>query len=165
MENIEDVEDTSMRPRLSAPGSLSFEDTIIRARFPVAASETADEDAPPLSIYGFRISGSDVVIVLDRPAFVGRNPAPPRVAGGHPPRLVRVNSPRSEVSSSHIEVRQMGTTVVVTDLKSTNGSVVVMPGIEARPLRHGESMVVTPGTLVDIGDGNVIEIMPLHQVD
>jgi pSer/pThr/pTyr-binding forkhead associated (FHA) protein len=111
------------------------------------------------------MSGSDVVFVLDRPAYVGRNPVLPRIAGAHPPRLVRVASPRGEVSSSHIEVRQLGATVVVTDLKSTNGSIVVSPGQEARALRQGESMVVSPGTLVDIGDGNVIEITPLHQVD
>jgi len=162
---MDDIDDTAMRPRISMPGSLSFEDTIIRARFPAAVSDSPEAPAPPLSIYGFKLSGSDVVIILDRPAFVGRNPAPPRVPGGLSPRLVRVVSPRSEVSSSHVEIRQLGATVVVTDLKSTNGSVVVMPGQEARPLRSGESIVVTPGSLVDIGDGNVIEIMPLHQVD
>jgi len=164
---MDDIEDTAMRPRLSAPGALSFEDTIIRARFPAApASDTpADAPAPPLSIYGFRISGSEVVIVLDRPAYVGRNPVPPRIPGGHPPRLVRVSSPRNEVSSSHIEVRQLGATVVVTDLRSTNGSIIIVSGQEPRTLRQGESAVVSPGTLIDIGDGNVIEVMPLHQVD
>lgn len=162
---MDDVEDTAMRPRLSAPGALSFEDTIIRARFAPTPSAEIETPPPPLEIYGFRMSGSEVVIVLDRPAYVGRNPAPPRIPGGHPPRLVTVQSPRSEVSSSHVEVRQLGATVIVTDLKSTNGSIVVVPGHGARVLRHGESMVVSPGTLVDIGDGNVIEITPLHQVD
>lgn len=163
---MDDVEDTAMRPRLAAPSGLSFEDTIIRARFPPAAAEDEpEEELEPLSIYGFRISGSDVVVVLDRPAYVGRNPAPSRIAGATPPRLIRVSSPRSEVSGSHVELRQLGSTVVVTDLKSTNGSVVIVPGHDARSLRQGESMVVSPGTLVDIGDGNVIEILPLHQVD
>jgi hypothetical protein len=162
---MDDIEDTAMRPRLSAPGALSFEDTIIRARFPSAPTPEVESTAPPLEIYGFRMSGSDVVIVLDRPAFVGRNPAPPRIGGGNPPRMVKVASPRGEVSSSHVEVRQLGATVIVTDLKSTNGSIVITPGQDARALRQGESMVVAPGTLVDIGDGNVIEILPLHQVD
>jgi len=163
---MDDVEDTAMRPRIAAPSGLSFEETIIRARFPAAATEDEpEEELEPLSIYGFRISGSDVVIILDRPAIVGRNPAPSRIPGATPPRLIRVASPRSEVSSSHVELRQLGATVVVTDLKSTNGSVVVVPGQEGRSLRQGESMVMSPGTLVDIGDGNVIEILPLHQVD
>jgi hypothetical protein len=164
--SVEDFDDTELRPRarVSSPGTLSFEDTIMRARFPPAV-QAFEEELPPLQIYGFRLSGSDVVIVLDRPAYVGRKPSPPRIPTGPPPRLVRVLSPRAEVSSSHVELRQLGTTVVVTDLKSTNGSVVVFPGQPGRPLRRGESVVVTPGTLVDIGDGNVIEILPLQQLD
>jgi pSer/pThr/pTyr-binding forkhead associated (FHA) protein len=67
------------------------------------------------------------------------------------------------VSASHLEIRQLGASVVVTDLRSTNGSVVAVPGSAPHTLRQGESMVVTPGTLVDIGDGNVIEILPLQR--
>ena len=76
------------------------------------------------------------------------------------PRLVRVSSGGHEVSSTHIELRQLGSSVVVTDMRSTNGSVVFPPGGAQRKLRQGESVVVSPGTLVDIGDGNVIEILP-----
>lgn len=139
----------------------------MRARFPVKTAAPATDAPPPapMDLYGFRISGSDVVIVLDRPAYVGRKPSAPRIPTGFPPRLVTVVSPRSEVSSSHLELRQLGSTVVITDLNSTNGSMVVFPGQVGRSLRRGESMVVTPGTLVDVGDGNVIEILPLHQVD
>jgi hypothetical protein len=50
--------------------------------------------------------------------------------------------------------------VVVTDLRSTNGTVVTMPGRPALTLRQGESVVVVPGTVVDIGDGNIVEILP-----
>jgi hypothetical protein len=163
---IGSLENTDLRARIPSPDGLSFEDTIMRAQFPTIARTVAEhEPLPPLEIYGFRLSGSDVVIVLDRPALVGRKPAPPRVPGGPPPRLVRVLSPRAEVSSTHVELRQLGATVVVTDLKSTNGTIVVFPGLEARSLRSGESIVVTPGTLVDIGDGNVIEILPLQQLE
>jgi pSer/pThr/pTyr-binding forkhead associated (FHA) protein len=168
---VDDSEDTDLRRRIPAPSGLTFEDTIMRARFPSAAAEGAPaeddgaEPLPPLAIYGFRLSGSDVVVVLDRPAFIGRRPSPPRIPSGAPPRLVRVHSPRGEVSATHLELRQLGSTVVVTDMRSTNGSIVVFPGSEARSLRGGESIVVTPGTLVDIGDGNVVEILPLQQLD
>jgi pSer/pThr/pTyr-binding forkhead associated (FHA) protein len=64
------------------------------------------------------------------------------------------------VSSTHLEVRQVGASVVITDLRSTNGSVVSAPGAAPRKLRQGESVVVSPGTLVDIGDGNIVEILP-----
>jgi pSer/pThr/pTyr-binding forkhead associated (FHA) protein len=70
-----------------------------------------------------------------------------------------VPSPKQEVSSTHIELRQLGASVVLTDLRSTNGSIVFPPASEPRKLRQGESVVATPGTLVDIGDGNVIEIL------
>lgn len=163
----DEFEDTAMRPRerIGAPSGLSFEDTIMRARVPqsVSAPTTEIVPPPPMELYGFRLSGSAAVIVLDRPAYIGRNPSEPRIPTGFPPRLVTVVSPRSEVSGSHIEVRQLGSTVVVSDLNSTNGSMVVFPGQDGRALRRGESMVVTPGTLIDIGDGNVVEILPLAQ--
>lgn len=163
---VDEFDDTEVRRRIPTPSGLSFEDTIMRARVP--APPLVQDDGPPpppLELFGFRLSGSDIVIVLDRPAVVGRRPSSPRIDSGIPPRLVTVTSPRQVVSSSHVEVRQHGSSVVVTDLRSTNGSFVVFPGQEARALRRGESIAVTPGTLVDIGDGNVIEILPLSQVD
>jgi hypothetical protein len=162
----DELDDTAMRPRqrIATPSGLSFEDTIMRSRPSQRVSDPAVEitPPPPMELYGFRMSGSDVVIVLDRPAYIGRSPSAPRIPTGFPPRLVTVESPRSEVSGSHVEVRQLGSTVVVTDLNSTNGSMVVFPGQDGRALRRGESMVVTPGTLVDLGDGNVVEILPLE---
>lgn len=110
-------------------------------------------------VYGFRIRGR-APIALDVPALVGRKPTAPRIPGKIFPRLVRVSSPLSEVSSTHVELRQEGTSVIVTDLRSTNGSVVRMPGARPVTLCQGESLVVRSGTLVDIGDGNVIEIVP-----
>ncbi|MHB1171955.1 MAG: FHA domain-containing protein, partial [Lacisediminihabitans sp.] len=74
---------------------------------------------------------------------------------------VRVPSPLREVSGTHVEVRQEGASVIVTDLRSTNGTVVSIPGAAPLKLRQGESVVVVPGTLVDIGDGNILEILPI----
>jgi hypothetical protein len=48
---------------------------------------------------------------------------------------------------------------VVTDLGSTNGTAVLAPGADRLALRPGESLVVVPGTRVDIGDGVVLEIL------
>jgi hypothetical protein len=60
-------------------------------------------------------------------------------------------------------LRQTGTTVVVTDLRSTNGTIVLVPGSTPRKLLQGESVVVSPGTLVDIGDENILQILPLDR--
>lgn len=72
-----------------------------------------------------------------------------------------VPSPSREVSSTHVEILQDADTVVVTDLGSTNGTTVTMPGFPPRTLRQGESLVVGAETLVDIGDGIRIVIVRL----
>ena len=118
-----------------------------------------EADPVPAAIYSFRIGFDSQPILLDTTAFVGRKPVEPRIPGVEHPRLVAVSSPRSEVSATHLEIRQRGSSVVVTDLRSTNGSVVVIPGSAPRRMRQGESVVVTPGTFIDIGDGNLIEIL------
>jgi hypothetical protein len=110
----------------------------------------------------FRFRIGKTVVWLDAVCYVGRRPSSPRIIYGQMPRLVRVASPGQEVSSTHVEVRQLGASVVLTDMRSTNGSTVFPPGGAPRKLRQGESVVVTPGTLVDIGDGNVMEILPLE---
>ncbi|WP_403020177.1 FHA domain-containing protein [Salinibacterium sp. GXW1014] len=114
------------------------------------------------STYRFTVNSHEP-IELDRPAHIGRRPSLPRVPQRVRPRLVRVPSPKQEVSSTHLEVRQEGASVILTDLRSTNGTTVTMPGATPRALRPGESLVVTPGTVVDIGDGNVLEILPLQR--
>ena len=103
-------------------------------------------------------------IPLDIPALIGRQPVCPRIAIGGVPRLVRVPSPRCEVSSTHIELRQHGASVIVTDLRSTNGTIVSIPGSSSQKLRQGESLVVSAGTVVDIGDGNTVEILPIERL-
>ena len=110
-------------------------------------------------VYSFRIGIDGERISLDRPVIIGRRPSAPRIPLPESPRLVSVVSPTSEVSSTHLELRQRGSSVIATDLRSTNGSVVVIPGSPPRQLRQGESLVVSPGTLIDIGDGNRLEVL------
>jgi hypothetical protein len=91
--------------------------------------------------------------------YVGRRPALPRVPASGIPQLVAVPSPRREVSSTHLAISAVGGAVVVRDMLSTNGTVVKAPGVPARTLLRGESSVVTAGTQLDLGDGNVIEVL------
>jgi pSer/pThr/pTyr-binding forkhead associated (FHA) protein len=180
---IEDLEDTNVpdhgvsvssppplvepvrRPRLEEPSGIELtaqaeppmEDVSTR---PFTPSEFDSATEATQQFYRFRIGRT--VVWLDAVSYVGRRPSSPRIIYGQMPRLVRVPSPRQEVSSTHIEVRQLGASVVLTDMRSTNGSIVFPPRGEPRKLRQGESVVATPGTLVDIGDGNVIEILPLE---
>lgn len=120
---------------------------------PVGAS------APP-RVPSIRIGGR--VVRLDRPVVVGRRPAAPRVVHGAGPELVTVPSPTTQVSSSHLLVHAAGEAAVVDDLRSTNGTVVRPPGSAPFRMASGASIVVLTGTLVEIGDGNVIEVLSPH---
>jgi hypothetical protein len=166
-----DDEDTVIRaPRRDHPvavvegpdgAGVDDADTLLVTR-PHAVSLQAASVAPVSTRhYRFQVNSHEP-IALDRPAHIGRRPSLPRVPQAVRPRLVRVPSPLQEVSSTHLELRQQGASVVVTDLRSTNGTIVTMPGAVARVLRPGESLVVTPGTIIDLGDGNRIEILPLQ---
>jgi hypothetical protein len=42
--------------------------------------------------------------------------------------------------------------------------VVSIPGASSQKLRQGESLVVSAGTVVDIGDGNTVEILPIERL-
>lgn len=153
------IEPTSTKQRRVPLTHQRLQETL-RTQEPVPASSVLPrtESAPAAHLYGFRL-GDRAPIILDVPAFVGRKPVAPRVPGVVFPRLVRVPSPLSEVSSTHVELRQEGASVIVTDLRSTNGTTVRMPGARPVKLRQGDSLVVRAGTLVDIGDGNILEIL------
>jgi pSer/pThr/pTyr-binding forkhead associated (FHA) protein len=98
-------------------------------------------------------------VALDRTVYVGRSPKSPRITSGVVPELVAVPSPRREVSSTHVEIQQEGRAVVVRDLGSTNGTRVRVPGAAPSMLSPGASRVVATGTLLDLGDDVVLEIV------
>jgi hypothetical protein len=112
----------------------------------------------------FRLRLADGTLVpLDQPVYLGRKPSVPRIHPGGTPLLVTLDSPQREVSSTHLELSTVGGTIVASDTRSTNGSVLRMPGSEPRTLIGGESVVVTPGTLIELGDGNLIEVLAPDQ--
>ena len=162
-ESVEpDYEATALRPANALTQQAPAVDPHV---WPVetGATEPSAPVTPTARVYGFRVSGSEIVM-LDRVVYLGRKPSVPRVVRDGMPRLVRVPSPTQEVSATHLELRQVGSTVVIADMRSTNGTMVGVPGLPVRRLRQGESLVVTPGTLIDVGDRNVIEILSLQDL-
>lgn len=163
----EDLDDTVIAPvrPSGAVAGPDLDDTVLTTGGSPAPASVAHPSSPvraDVTTYAFRI-GEAEPIDLDRPSYIGRRPSSPRIPTGVLPRLVRVASPQREVSATHLEVRQLGGSVIVTDLRSTNGSIVMLPGSIPRKLRQGESVVVSPGTLVDIGDDNVIQILSMRR--
>jgi hypothetical protein len=160
------ADDTVLRPP-AAParsgGGRDLDDTVVRPRAAGDASTLAvGGGRPPRRRHGVRVGTS--VHWLDRPLLAGRRPAPPRVVRGATPQLVTVTSAGGEVSATHVSFEQQGDVVVVTDLRSTNGTVVVQPGRVPVRLRQGESVVALAGTIVDIGDGVLLEVLPPQRI-
>ncbi|CAH0230868.1 FHA domain-containing protein [Microbacterium foliorum] len=99
-----------------------------------------------------RVSSGQVV-ELDRTVIIGRRPRSTRASGHDLPHLVAVDSPQQDISRNHLEIRPDAGTVVVIDLRTTNGSTLVRPGAEPMRLHPGEQTLVLSGDVVDLGDG------------
>ena len=121
-----------------------------------AAAARADSPPPLQSPPVVRIPGASP-IVLDRSAIVGTRPRLARVQGGNVPHLIAVQSPSSEISRSHLELRVEGRSVLAVDLNSTNGTILLRAGAEPVRLQPNEPNLLVPGDRIDLGDGVVLE--------
>jgi hypothetical protein len=90
---------------------------------------------------------------LDRPVRIGRAPSVDRSSSPEP-RLMTVPSPNYDISRTHLEVTPDDWQIVVTDLNSTNGTILVRPGGRDRQqLGPGEPIPVPVGSVIELGDG------------
>jgi FHA domain len=99
---------------------------------------------------------------VDRAILVGRAPEARRFSPGDQPQLITVPSPHQEVSSTHLEIRPGSGAdhgaAVVTDLGSTNGTLLVQPGLPQEDLQPGMAVALIPGAILDLGDGVTIQV-------
>ncbi|MGD9959158.1 FHA domain-containing protein [Nocardioides sp.] len=132
---------------------------------PAAASPLTDPllapmpSVAPVAVLSF---SSGEVIEVDRAILVGRAPEARRFASTEQPMLVTVPSRNQEISSTHLEIRpgsdvDLGT-AIVTDLGSTNGTVLVRPGAGPEDLQPGIPVHLVPGSIIDLGDGITISV-------
>jgi hypothetical protein len=100
-----------------------------------------------------RLSAGDV-ITLDRGVIMGRNPSADLDPddSDERPHVVKLPSD-GDISRTHLRVTLDGWNVLVTDLNSTNGTLVLLPGLDPVQLRPGEPMLIQPGTVVVLADG------------
>lgn len=89
--------------------------------------------------------------------IIGR--APSTQPGDINPVLFTVPSPNSDISRTHLKVVASGSDIVVTDLRSTNGTLLVWPGQRPVRMNPGVPVTVEPGTILDLGDGCVITVV------
>jgi hypothetical protein len=101
-----------------------------------------------------RLSLGDV-ITLDRAVLMGRNPSADHDTDGpdERPHVVKLPSADGDISRTHLKVTLDGWHVLVTDLNSTNGTLVELPGRDPQQLRPGEPMPILHGTLVTLAPG------------
>jgi hypothetical protein len=155
--------------RVRTPGGttaldLSDEDTILgslRRRGAPAAEETAEADAPtilgarrtPPVPTGYVLAFDDgrVLRLGTEAVVVGRAR---RTTGPRGERWETLPSPAKEVSGTHAELRLASGILLVTDLGSTNGTVIAAREDAPFVLRDGAAAHLAPGDRLDFGDGN-----------
>jgi hypothetical protein len=108
----------------------------------------------PRPALGVLITSLGDVITLDRDVIMGRNPSADFDHGGEErPHVVKLPSADGDISRNHLRVSLDGWHVLVTDLNSTNGTLITLPGRDAQQLRPGEPMPIPPGTVVSLAEG------------
>ena len=115
------------------------------------------EPAPAMTtpVARLMVSNGETVDV-DRVVLVGRPPGA-QVHLQRPATLVSVPSPLHEISATHVEIRPGSGadhgSAVVTDMGSTNGTVVLQPGLSPEGLKPGIPVQLIPGATINLGDG------------
>ena len=108
----------------------------------------------PRPVLGVLRSPDGSSVRIDRPILVGRAPVL-RDDLSEVPALMRVPSPGQDISRTHLLVSPDDWEIRLTDLHSTNGTLIVRPGpgVERLQLQPGEPYAVVVGTVVELGDG------------
>jgi len=164
----DDLDDTVVRGTVPVPPALveppqpeprAVPTVLAPVLAPGVPSSDVDEPAPSTRPPFRARLANGTELPIDGPVYLGRKPSPPRIHTGPPPRLVTFPSPSRELSATHLELRVVGGSLIASDMRSTNGTVVRLPRSAPRTLIRGESVVVVPGTRIDLGDGAILDIL------
>ncbi len=98
------------------------------------------------------VLSTGAVLDLDRTLIVGRRPRIEQGMSDDIPELITVASPTHDISRNHVEIRRDGEAVTVTDLNTTNGTMLLREGDGPLRLHPGEATMVLSGDVLDIGD-------------
>lgn len=101
------------------------------------------------------VTSGGQVIQLDGPVLIGRAP---RSQPGEDAAVLRVQSPHHDISRTHVRVAPHEWDIAVTDMNSTNGTIVFEVGNDPVRLGSGDTVVVGLGTVIDLGDGQQVSI-------
>ncbi|GAA2095932.1 hypothetical protein GCM10009841_07410 [Microlunatus panaciterrae] len=127
-----------------------------------ALMEAVPPQQPRRSGVAILRSTTGQVVQVDRPVLIGRSPVVDRSTGAPEPLLMVVPSPGQDISRTHLLVEPRGWQVEVTDLHSTNGTLLLVPDSEIGPqrLEPGRPVTVGIGCQLELGDGVTISVDP-----
>jgi hypothetical protein len=164
-----DATDPAPAPGLSAT-SPAATDTLsatapVHSAHDIEEMENADTELiylPPPAMARLR-SPDGSAVDLDRPVLIGRAPSDAGFENAQP-HLLTVSSPSQDISRTHVLVAPENGAIVVTDLHSTNGTVVVKPGPDPERvwLPSGQTVTVDVGSVLELGDEVAILIDGAH---
>ncbi|NKG21504.1 FHA domain-containing protein [Paeniglutamicibacter terrestris] len=97
--------------------------------------------------------GRETVHELTRSVLLGRQPSADGLNFDPAPQLVQVQSPSSDISRNHLQVRIDGWHVELVDMGATNGSMLLRAGHSPRRLARNEAVLLLSGDVADLGDG------------
>lgn len=123
-------------------------------------AESPDEPGEGSSVR--LVTSTGEVVDLDRPVIFGRAPT---LQGSDPAsRLVTVPSPSHDISRTHVRVTPGQNGLEVTDMHSTNGTILVAPDGTAIRLAPGRTAPLPIGGTIDLGDGLTIDVVDFRPV-
>jgi len=91
-------------------------------------------------------------LIVDRTVLIGRNPRVEDSAADDSPAVFAVDSPKRDISRTHLRISTDGTRVLLEDLNSTNGTEVTTENGASFLLEPGEPALLEDGMVVSIGD-------------
>ena len=93
-------------------------------------------------------------VALTGPMLIGRAPA-----SDSGEQLLRVPSPNHDISRTHLRIAPKNGRFEVTDMNSTNGTIVVFPDGRSVHLVQGQSIDLVIGGAIDLGDAQTISLL------
>ncbi len=146
--------ETGEGPPVSGSTTLGDHDgsTILAGQVAVLRAAAESREVPPTRPGKELVLSTGAAVLMDRPIILGRLPQADRVTEGSLPHLVTVPSRDGGISRSHVRVATEGQRVTVTDLLSTNGSLLRRSDGSVDELTGGNSLAFEPGDVLEFGD-------------
>ena len=123
------------------------------------SSSAAIFEPPP--VRGLEFSDGRRIIV-DRTVLIGRNPQIGDAAADDQPVVFAVDSPKRDISRTHLRISTDGARVLLEDLNSTNGTEVTPANGSAFLLEPGEPALLEDGMVVSIGDHVAFKVVTVQ---